>query len=685
MKIPKYYSLPSLIKRGKEIAPLVDTVSFDLFDTLLIRRIHDPDLVKLPVARYIADMAQGKDLRWTEESVQKLRDSIEQRHRKETGGKFDDHEACYPYYMKEMLTEVFGAFADESLFDTVADYEVAIENSMLVPRGEFIDWLEELKSQGKQILIVSDIYLPASYLRRFVEHAGFLHLTDDVISSADTFLAKASGKAFPLLQDKYKLDKKRWLHVGDNPISDGLRPIEFGIQALVLHDAREKQRKSIIRRLFNYSDGRPFWRGRVLQQLMLPLEYENVERDDLYIEGYSFLGPLIGAFTQSIAEKARKENITKVFFLSREGWTFKKYWEASVPHIFPDGNLPQTEYLYVSRMALAGASCAYGGLELDKANIVFLPSGNSDFLDVCRVFSLNPKPFAQLLAQHDLTETTTLSHRHAGFERKNSVRFAEMLGEADFQKEIKRQTRPQNDALQLYLEDIGFFDHKDVALVDIGWLGTIQRFFFEAIAHRDDVPVCHGLLFGATRGIPFPASTKNHIEGIIYDKHRFDFAASTVLYARDLFEEACRAPHPTLNGYGLKEDGGYELIFRKTDDVIGKAEKEQDDKYAPLQQGIFDSATSYAAASALLGFSLNDYKPWLNYLMVSKLAFPQTKEICNIRHTHHLDDFHGAKKVARSSDIVSDELWNLSAVVLRFSPLVRLRRFLRHMKERLNE
>jgi len=311
MKIPKYYSLPSLIKRGKEIAPLVDTVSFDLFDTLLIRRIHDPDLVKLPVARYIADMAQGKDLRWTEESVQKLRDSIEQRHRKETGGKFDDHEACYPYYMKEMLTEVFGAFADESLFDTVADYEVSIENSMLVPRGEFIDWLEELKSQGKQILIVSDIYLPASYLRRFVEHAGFLHLTDDVISSADTFLAKASGKAFPLLQDKYKLDKKRWLHVGDNPISDGLRPIEFGIQALVLHDAREKQRKSIIRRLFNYSDGRPFWRGRVLQQLMLPLEYENVERDDLYIEGYSFLGPLIGAFTQKYFFFQEKDGLLK--------------------------------------------------------------------------------------------------------------------------------------------------------------------------------------------------------------------------------------------------------------------------------------------------------------------------------------------------------------------------------------
>ena len=684
MNIPKYYSLPELIRKGKEIAATVDTVTFDLFDTLLIRRIHDPDLVKLPVSRFISDMAQEKGLNCTPEKVQNLRDSIEKRHRKETGEKFDDHEACYPRYMQEMLSEVFGAEADESLFDKVADYEVAMENSMLVPRGEFIDWLRELQQQGKKVLIVSDIYLPAIYLKRFVEHAGFLDLVLDVVSSADTFLAKASGKAFPLLQKKYDLDPGSWLHIGDNPFSDGLRPLEFGIQALVLHDASEKRRKSVIRRLVNYSDGRPFWRGRALQQLMQPLEYENSERNDLYVEGYSFLGPMIGAFVQYIAERSEALKIGKVFFLSREGWTFKKYWEQSIPQIFPGKQLPEIEYLYVSRMALAGASCAYQGLSQSSADIVFLPSGNSDFLDVCRVFSLDPEPFTPHLARHQLTAKTILSHLHDGYMPENRLRFCDLIDDDDFQEEVKRQTRPANDALQLYLEDIDFYDHPDVALVDIGWLGTIQRFFYEAIAHRQDVPRCHGILFATTRGIPFPTTTANSIEGVIYDKHRFDFAASSILYARDLFEEACRAPHPTLNGYGLK-DGGYELIFRHTDDEIGLAEKEQDEEYAPLQQGVFDSAKRYAAASALLGYSLSDYKPWMNYLLVSKLAFPKTKEILTIRHKTHLDDFHGSKKVAKAHAKTPKNLWNLSAFALRFSPLLRLRLFFRHMKERLNE
>lgn len=685
MKIPKYYSLPALIRKGKEIASTVDTVTFDLFDTLLIRRVHDPDMVKLPVARFIADMAQEKALNWTQEEVQSLRDSIEKRHRQETGEKFDDHEACYPRYMQEMLAEIFSEEADETLFNRVADYEVAMENSMLVPRGEFIDWLKELHQQGKKILVVSDIYLPAIYLKRFVEHAGFLNLVDDVISSADTFLAKASGNAFPLLQKKYKLDPGRWLHVGDNPISDGLRPLEFGLQVLVLHDASEKRRKSIIRRLVNYSAGRPFWRGRALQQLMLPLENENIERDELYIEGFSFLGPLIGAFVQTVAERSRELKVGKIFFLSREGWTFKQYWENSIPHIFPGRMLPEIEYLYVSRMALAGASCAYNGLTQTNADIVFLPSGNSDFLDVCRVFSLKPEPFSEHLARHELNKKTVLSPLHDGYLPENRVRFCELICDEGFQEEVKRQTLPANEALQRYLDDVGFFDHPDVALVDIGWLGTIQRFFYEAIAHRPDCPRCHGMLFGATRGIPYPISAANSLAGIIYDRHHFDFAGSSILYARDLFEEACRAPHPTLNGYGLKDDGGYELIFRQTDDEIGRAEKDQDKNYAPLQQGILDSAKSYAAASALLGYSLSDYKPWVNYLLVSKLAFPTTREICNIRHKHHLDDFHGAKKVAKIHAKQSHGLWDLSPSALRFNPLIRLRIFFRHMKERLNE
>ena len=227
-----FYSLPSLISAGRNAVGSCSTVSFDLFDTLLIRRTHNPDLVKPQVARFIAAKAQERGIRLSWEKVQKKRDAIENEQRLETAKQFEDHEACYPRFMSQLLREIFSE-DDLELLKEVTSYEVTVENAMLIPRGEFIHWLRELKNSGKRILVMSDVYLPASFLEKLIEYAGFLDCVDSVYSSADAFLAKASGAAFVLLKEKFGLDYTQWLHIGDNPHSDGMRPAEKGITALV--------------------------------------------------------------------------------------------------------------------------------------------------------------------------------------------------------------------------------------------------------------------------------------------------------------------------------------------------------------------------------------------------------------------------------------------------------------------
>ncbi len=680
MKITQLYTLDKLIDRGRKIAAGVDTVSFDLFDTLLIRRIHDPDMVKPAVARYISNRAVALGYVWTWQQVQKLRDTFEKQQRQETGKEFADFEARYPDYMGQVVDRVFGKQTDSTLLEKITAYELALENAVLVPREKLVAWLRELKEQSKTILIVSDIYLPAVHLQQLVAHAGFLDAVDTIISSADTFLAKASGMAFPMLRDQFKLNYDRWLHVGDNPVSDGLRPLERGIKALVIRDGKEKMRKSLVRRYCNYSLGQPFYRGRALQQIMLPLEAENIPRHPLYVKGFNVMSVLISGFIQGVAEHCLQMGIKRIFFLSREGWLFEQVWNEVVPRMYAGADLPKVAYLYVSRMALAPASCGQAGLDQKQADIVFLPPGNRDFRDVCRVFGLDPLPFSICLTRHELDQETILSPIHEGFNPDNRIRFNEMLEDEDFQAEVRTQTKPANQALQRYLEEQGFFNYPDVALVDIGWLGTIQRFLHRAITHRNDAPTCHGLLFAATRGISYPTTPKNRITGIIYDRNRFDLAGSTVLYNRDLFEEVCRAPHPTLNGYALTKNG-YELIFRQQDDMIGRAEKEQDSYFKPLQDGIIAGAKQYGVAASMLGFTLEEMKPWLNYLLLSRLAFPTTGEIEEIRHQHHLDDFHGQHKAAKQ--VTGRELWNCSGRILRWRPLLRLEFFLRLIRDRL--
>ncbi len=680
MNWQKFYSLEKLIQKGRELSLNCDVVTFDLFDTLFIRRIHDPDLVKLPVSRYISARAAqlNSNISWLK--IQKIRDQTERNQREETGLTYEDKEACYPDFMKKTLREIFGAQYHDQLLDDVTRYELEMESRMLVPRKKLVDWLVELHKQGKKIYIISDIYLPSEHLKILVERGGFLQYTDDLLSSADTFLAKASGKAFSLAQERFRLDPSSWLHIGDNPFSDGLRPAQFGIRSLVLLDGSEKHRKALVRRYFNYSRGNMFYRGRALQQLMQPHEGENIPQSALYCEGYNFLGPLIGGFVQHIAEESRRLNITKVCFLSREGYTFKKVWEQITPLLFPDKHLPEIEYLYVSRMALAGASCAHKGLTGEDVSIAFLPPGNRDFRDIARIFQFDLELLRPHLERHHLTADTCLVPHHEGFAKIDRLRLMELLEDADFQQEVKRQSRPSARALDRYLESLNFFAHEQVAIADIGWLGTIQRFLYNAIGHRADCPRLHGFLFGATRGVKFPEDLKNSIQGVIYDRDRFDLAASTILYARDVFEEACRAPHPTLDGYELTDDG-YRLKFRREDDETGRAEKEQDAYYHPLQRGIVDAAERFGAASALLGYSLKDYRPWFHCMMISKMAFPRTQEVTVIRHKHHLDDFHGNHVPPASKGKEQKQLWNDSALSLYCFPLLRLRYFWRHLKD----
>ena len=88
MKVGTYkffYSLEKLIQAGDKIAADCTAVSFDLFDTLFVRRVHDPDMLKLPVARFVAATARARGLNWSAAKVQKLRDQFEGEQRRETG------------------------------------------------------------------------------------------------------------------------------------------------------------------------------------------------------------------------------------------------------------------------------------------------------------------------------------------------------------------------------------------------------------------------------------------------------------------------------------------------------------------------------------------------------------------------------------------------------------------------
>lgn len=680
-----FYSLGALIEHANTALDNKDVVSLDLFDTLLVRRIHDPDLVKPPVSRFIAEKAAAAGIATTWRKVQALRNGTEAAQREKNGAVYPDHEANYDDFMPEVLKHIFGDRYDDRLFESVADYEMTLETSVLAARSALVEWMAGLKRRGLKVLLVSDIYLPAHYLRRLVESKGLSQYVDDVISSADTFRAKASGAGFEVIRERHAIEPGRWLHVGDNPISDGVRPTEAGIESLVIQDIGERQRKGVARLIHSLAGVRHIWKGRDVLQVMSPLEGDNVDRPALYVDGQNLFAILIGYFLQRLAEKCREHKISRIYFCSREGWLFFECWKRMSPHLFAGADAPKASYLHVSRIALSGAASANAGLTPTNATVALLPVQNLDFLDVCRVYGLDIEPLRPFLERAGLApdeQITPVAPDAVPGSVDPGNPFSRLLADAGFQQEVRRQGLDSRDLFESYLDSEGFFELGDVALVDIGWLGTIQHYLHQAISHREQRPNIHGFMLAATRMVPYPEGPRNRFEGLVFDQHEFSLASSYVLTVKDVLEEICRAPHPSVIGYE-RYDGGVRPRLRDESDTSARAEMAQSDYYSPLHEGVLDGVAHYAMSVSLLGYQSRFLKAWLNFQLVVRLAFPTSREVRRIRHFHHQDDFAGSRQVKKVFLRYYQTLWDIENWKIALLPFVRIRYYYRHISRML--
>ena len=267
-----------------------------------------------------------------------------------------------------------------------------------------------------------------------------------------------------------------------------------------------------------------------------------------------------------------------------------------------------------------------------------------------------------------------MSKWHDGWDPRRADQFRMLVEDAEFQDEVRRQQLSANEALQVYLADQGFYRHRRVAVVDIGWLGTIQRFLHQSIQHREDRPVLDGFLLACAAGYPFPRSADNNLEGFFFDHRRVDFCGSLMLYAQVLFEESTRAAHGGLTGYRLtREAPGYELVQRPE----SESEREQSAYFADLQQGVRDAARRYGPALAVLGYEAREWKPWLNVLVTNHIAFPRTAEVSDLYLRHHRDDMTVGAPGRRAKRALR-RLWNRPWWQLRFQPFLRSWYFLKH-------
>lgn len=251
--------------------------------------------------------------------------------------------------------------------------------------------------------------------------------------------------------------------------------------------------------------------------------------------------PVLFCYVDYVIVNAEKQGIKKIYFLARDGYILKAVADVMIK----SRKLKiETCYLYVSRYALRNALYFKCDTVQDFEN--------AGFFGRCAVQSAE-----NTLKRAGLEEGQRVEvYRKIGFDgdEKRVMNDAEydtfcklLKSDNELFTDIKNSSREKYENIIGYFEQSGLFENKKIALVDSGWLGSVQRTLTELIMDKTDIGRITGYYFGLYRK---KSDSYRSFLFDISDAYRY-----VPTFCNNLFECFCSAPHGMTIGYNKTENG----------------------------------------------------------------------------------------------------------------------------------
>lgn len=551
-----------------------DVISFDVFDTLILRNLLDPRDIF-----YLTGMKLGisgfKELR-----ERAYREAVRRKKAQSQG----EDPALPEIY--EIIREWQGLDAETGM-----DAELSAEKAVCRDNPYWHEVFDGLLSAGKQIVVATDMYLPEKVIRELLAHCGYEMNQVKVFASCTAGASKRSGVLFKTIKQVIG-NEKRYIHIGDNEAADVKAARQAGWSALHYKDVHGAGRYY-----------RHFSKSIIADSVcggILDTELHNGRTEMTALEefGFCYYGPLAVGYCGWLAKLAADKRIDKFLFVSRDGYLLREIWEkhfATVPG----------EYVVTSRHALTQIN-VQEGLELFlQQNII--PQARKHALSMgALLHKLQLGEMISLLPTDGLREDMVLC-------RKNLSDFISFLYRQ--KHEIGRIYGDSILAAEKYFYSA--VENCDrVCVVDIGWLGTsclgIHDFLKKHMGWQGEVIGAQTGVECGEQNIEFLAGDKIYsyaftpdLNRELYRNHGFDLCSV-------VDEIVFSAPEPSLRRYGLDRDGQPYFEFMQEPDKNLRIVNE-------VQNGVRKYADRYCSLVQNLGLNISIpavsvYKPLLDVL-----------------------------------------------------------------------
>lgn len=351
----------NLEKLKKEIiSDNTQIVSFDIFDTLILRPFWNPiDLFSF-IDEYFKDITKMK----TGMDFSKLRVEAEKVARKRYCTKKEIQDITLDEIYEELRNETK---LDEKIIELLKIKEQELEIKYCTKRNVAMEIYELAKYLNKEVICTSDMYLPIETIRKIIEKNGYI--IEKIYLSSQIKLTKFTGDLYKYVLKDLNVQPEKIVHVGDNYYSDYEQAKKQEINAMFLPKTIDvfcnENITNALSQLYrknmsvweSNSNGLNFMGIRSMLAMVANKYFDNPYRTfnnetdfncDPNLIGYYALGMHLYGITDWLIKDSIKENYDRIVFMARDGYWVMKAYEI-IKNSYPKA--PEEFYLYISRRA----------------------------------------------------------------------------------------------------------------------------------------------------------------------------------------------------------------------------------------------------------------------------------------------------------------------------------------------
>ena len=331
-----------------------DVISFDVFDTLLMRRVLvPPDIFDLVEEELFSRFGRRFDFKARR---------IEAEH-------YCFHNISRYYTINDIyrrMNDVLGI--PPEVLGSILDIELDMEIRNCVPRVILVNALDYANKRGKLVCITTDTYFREDFVRLLLKSCG-ISFFEHLHVSCEMKASKADSTMWQRFRDIYQ--GKRVLHVGDNELSDIRNARESGISVFETKSAVSLMELSSLRTLSSFVDRCDC--RMILGQLFARLLNDpfvfhrtsgKLRINSMFDIGFLSFGPLVLDYLIWLIQISKEHRIEKLLFFARDGYLLLDLYRkiASKSGL----SVPKGIYFLTSRRASSVAAI------IDEHDIAFV-------------------------------------------------------------------------------------------------------------------------------------------------------------------------------------------------------------------------------------------------------------------------------------------------------------------------